>query len=211
MTVRMITCDELATNYEDMCLLQKYYWDLEKSATPTALLLPWILSPAKKKKSAATKALYTILKNYIDKLFCWERGMRNIGLLVEPLHKRLSAIPIAAWEDDMPIVDLVRCEIIHITQNQTLLRRNVSDDMEFCGQKIAKGEFIVYSIYDSHMNPDFYENPEMFNPDHYRPWREEDKKSTFAYVGWGAGRYPCPGMKVAKLEMKAILVLFLAI
>ncbi|KAF8975718.1 cytochrome P450 [Cyathus striatus] len=204
MTVRMITCDELATNYEDMCLLQKYYWDLEKSAMPTALLLPWIPSPVKK-KLAMTKVLYMILKNYIDKqkaaqtpsmdaidvlLGKGDEEHRIISFILSVIFAALintgmNAIPIAAWEDDMPVVNLVLHEIIRITQNQTLLHRNVSDDMEFGGQKIAKGEFIVYSIYDLHMNPDFYENSEMFDPDRYRPGREEDKKSMFAYIGWG--------------------------
>ncbi|KAF8993227.1 cytochrome P450 [Cyathus striatus] len=273
MTVRVLTCDELATNYEDIRILQKYYWDLEKSATPTALLLPWIPSPAKKKKLAANKALYTILKNYVDKRtaaqtpsaeaidILLEKGdnehdiinfvlsvifaaLINTGMNVcwalvylgcnpewrnkvkaeideiiskhtdtissEPLHKRLSGIPLAVWEDDMPIVDVVLREVIRITLNQTFFRRNMSDDiMDIGGHKIARGEFVAYSTYDAHMNPDFYENPEMFDPDRYKPGKEEDKKSTFAYVGWGVGSYPCPGMKLAKLEMKAILVLFL--
>jgi sterol 14-demethylase len=256
-----------------MRLLQKCYWDLEKSSTPTALLLPWFPSPAKRKKKAANAGLYNTLKKYVDKrkavttpsadaidvllgkgeeeheiigfvlsvIFagvintginsCWAllylacnpewraKVKAEIDELIakhtdttstEPLHKRLSAIPVAAWEDEMPIVDVVIRETIRLTQNSTMLRRNVNEEMQIDGHKIAKGEFIAFSVYDSHMNPNFYDRPEIFDPYRYAPGREEDKKSTFAFVGWGAGRHPCTGMKVAKLEIKAILALFLA-
>jgi sterol 14-demethylase len=42
--------------------LQHHYWIIEKSATPTALLLPWFPSPAKRAKEASTKVLYTMLR-----------------------------------------------------------------------------------------------------------------------------------------------------
>ena len=39
---------------------------LEKSATPTALLLPWFPSTGKKNKEIATKSLYTTLNDYVE-------------------------------------------------------------------------------------------------------------------------------------------------
>lgn len=66
MTVRMATCRELSTDLDAVTRLQAEYWSLEKSATPTSLLLPWFPSPAKKRKEAATKELYMILDSYIE-------------------------------------------------------------------------------------------------------------------------------------------------
>jgi cytochrome P450 len=66
MTVRMATCRELASDLPSLNKLQEHYWILEKSATPTALLLPWFPSPAKRAKDAATKALYVMLWDYIE-------------------------------------------------------------------------------------------------------------------------------------------------
>ena len=66
MTVRMATCRELAMDLDTVTRLQKTYWSLEKSATPTSLLFPWFPSPAKRRKEAATKALFTTLSGYVD-------------------------------------------------------------------------------------------------------------------------------------------------
>jgi hypothetical protein len=66
MTVRMATCEELASNREEVDRVHRLYWDLEKSATAVALLLPWFPGKAKKTKKRATKELYTLFSNYID-------------------------------------------------------------------------------------------------------------------------------------------------
>ena len=62
----MATCRELATDLDAVTRLQKTYWTLEKSATPTSLLLPWLPSPAKRRKEVATKALFIMLSEYVD-------------------------------------------------------------------------------------------------------------------------------------------------
>jgi cytochrome P450 len=67
MTVRMAACRELASDLPALTKLQKHYWVLETSATPTALLFPWFPGPAKRAKEASTKALFTILLDYVEK------------------------------------------------------------------------------------------------------------------------------------------------
>jgi len=52
-------------------------------------------------------------------------------------------------------------------------------------------------MYDTHMNPDIYSDPETFDPSRYEEGREEDKRQTFAYMGWGVGTstrdaFSCP-------------------
>jgi sterol 14-demethylase len=66
MTVRMASCHELASDLPALTKLQKNYWDLEKSATPTALLLPWFPSPASRTKKASLTALFQTLWGYIE-------------------------------------------------------------------------------------------------------------------------------------------------
>ena len=66
MTVRMASCDELAKNIEEIEKIQELYWILEKSATPTALLLPWFAGRAKKAKEVATRELYMKFNHYVD-------------------------------------------------------------------------------------------------------------------------------------------------
>ena len=66
MTVRMVTCAELGADFETIEEIQRLYWQLEKSATPTVLLLPWFPGPAKKRKEQATKALFLKLYDYVE-------------------------------------------------------------------------------------------------------------------------------------------------
>jgi len=128
----------------------------------------------------------------------------------EPLHIRLSGIPISAWEDSMPVLDACQKETLRIVQTSAALRRNIFEDLKIGEHVIPKGSFLVYSIADVHLNPDIYEDPFKFDPDRYAEGRGEDKKGTLSYLGWGAGRHLCSGMKVAKLEIKIVIALFLA-
>ncbi|KAF9457599.1 cytochrome P450 [Collybia nuda] len=273
MTVRMATCRELSADLETVTRLQGLYWTLEKSATPTSLLLPWLPSPAKKQKEVATQEIYTLLDQFVEKrraadvpssdaidvllsqgndnqniigfiigvVFagvintginsCWtllflahnpewrKKVETEVQSLImkhtnttssEPLHQRLAAIPISVWEDEMPILDVVIRETIRLVVNGAALRRNVHEDLHMAGKTIPKGNFVTYPVFDAHLNSDIYTNPTKFDPDRFSPDREEDKKEKYAYLGWGAGRHPCTGMKVAKLEIKIIVALFVA-
>ncbi len=61
----MITCRELSQDKAAIEKMAALYWTLEKSATPTALLLPWIPSPAKRMRKAAVTELYIHVVKYV--------------------------------------------------------------------------------------------------------------------------------------------------
>jgi hypothetical protein len=62
----MASCAELAADLKTLEEIQGLYWHFEKSATPTALLLPWFPGPARKRRERVTKALYTKLYDYVE-------------------------------------------------------------------------------------------------------------------------------------------------
>ena len=66
MTVRMATCAELAADFKRIEEIQGLYWRLEKSSTPTSMLLPWFPGAAKKRKERVMKALFTKLHDYVE-------------------------------------------------------------------------------------------------------------------------------------------------
>lgn len=148
------------------------------------------------------------------------------------LATRLSQISPNAWEDDTPTMDLIIRETIRLIVAGSALRRNVKDDLFLDGKKIEKGAFMAMPLSSVHLNPEIYEKPEEFDPGRFEAGREEDKTTTFGYLGWGVGmslqsylfssfpnqidvlisvvgRHPCLGMRFAKLELKIILALFL--
>lgn len=274
MTVSMASCRELAMDIPTITEMQRHYWILEKSSTPAAVLFPWFPSPARRAKKASTKALFTIVSNYIERkkapvpssdaidtllaqgmnnnditgfvMIVIFAGIANTGITCkssrplslpqyyfsthflktpsacwillfisfhahwksaihaeiyallaqytnssDPLHKRLSAIPITAWEDEMPTFELVLREIIRLVFNSTLLRRNLpgSGSLMLPGGvgAIPSGRFLAYSVSDVHMNPSIYTNPGTFDPQRFSPERGEDKREPYSFLGWGAG------------------------
>jgi cytochrome P450 len=124
------------------------------------------------------------------------------------LHEKLGAIPISAWEDELPTLDACIRESQRIAVNGATLRRNLHEEMKIGEQVVKRGDFLAYSLADVHLNPEYYPEPHKYDPGR---WLRPDPvpNTIYPFLGWGAGWHPCAGMKVAKLEMKLILALFL--
>ncbi|KAG6863638.1 hypothetical protein C0991_004520 [Blastosporella zonata] len=131
----------------------------------------------------------------------------------EPLHKRFANVPLEAWENEMSTLDGVIRETLRLTMSSTAMRRNVQRDIQLSSGTLRRGDFLAYSMADVHEDPELYPEPGVFDPDRYKTGREEDKKVAFGHLGFGAGkplgRHLCPGMRVAKVEMKIIIALVL--
>ncbi|KAJ3841606.1 cytochrome P450 [Lentinula raphanica] len=125
----------------------------------------------------------------------------------ETLHSRLSKVPGDAWEDSMPTLDLVISETLRLTMNQTAIRRNIGEDVQIPGGKdiVPGGAFTVYSHADAHLNPEIYPEPWSFQPERFEQGKQ---KSSNDFLGWGAGRHRCVGMRIAKLIIKTVVCTF---
>ena len=124
------------------------------------------------------------------------------------LHERLGAIPISAWEDELPILEACIRESQRISMSSVALRRNLREEIKICGRVVKQGDFLAYPMDEVHLNLEYYPEPHKYDPGRWlRPDSIPDAAYTF--LGWGAGRHTCTGIKVAKLEMKLILAIFL--
>lgn len=111
----------------------------------------------------------------------------------DPIHQRLSTVPISAWEDEMPILESVVRETMRLATNGTLLRRNLIENLAVSDKTLDRGAFMAYNTGDVHLNSNIYSEPEIFEPDRFVAPREEGKSTYAAFLGWGAGRHPCAG------------------
>ncbi|KAI9723793.1 MAG: hypothetical protein M1828_004043 [Chrysothrix sp. TS-e1954] len=138
-----------------------------------------------------------------------------------PLLDQLEQVPLHVWESGFTINDLCLKESIRLQLLGSVLRRNVSgEDIEIPNSAaksptgkpeiIPNGAVVTYHVAEVHNNPDIYKDPEIWDPSRYMEGREEDKKREYAWLGWGAGRHPCLGMRFAKLEQNLIIAFFLA-
>lgn len=127
----------------------------------------------------------------------------------EPLLDRLGKLPLEAWETGFPIVDICLKDSIRLQALGTGFRKNISGKpLQIGTQILPEDAFLVYHFGEHHLNPEIYPNPSKWDPARYLPDRAEDKKDKLAFVGWGAGRHPCLGMKFAKLEQNIITAFF---
>jgi len=76
---------------------------------------------------------------------------------------------------------------------------------EIMGIRIPTGITVIPYLYGTHRNPDFWKQPERFDPDRF----ETEKKKArhpFAHIPFGGGPRVCIGSNLAMIQMLLILV-----
>jgi cytochrome P450 len=84
-----------------------------------------------------------------------------------------------------------------------LTRTPVEDDV-VGGHRVGAGSILMFSSYVTHRRPEFWANPEAFDPERFLP-EEVEKRPQFAYFPLGGGPRVCIGGRLA--EMQSLLVL----
>ncbi len=82
-------------------------------------------------------------------------------------------------------------------------RSPVADD-EILGFTIPKGSSVMLSQWLTHRHPDFWANPEQFDPDRFSPERSANRPR-YAYFPFGGGPRQCIGNVFALTEANLIL------
>ncbi|GAU19155.1 hypothetical protein TSUD_79780 [Trifolium subterraneum] len=77
------------------------------------------------------------------------------------------------------------------------MSREATSDVNIKGYLIPKGWRVLIWARAIHMNPEYYPNPEEFNPSR---WNEYTTKAG-TFLPFGAGSRLCPGADLTKLEM----------
>lgn len=107
----------------------------------------------------------------------------------------LSAIPVSAWEQEMPVLDAIIHETLRLTQTGTALRRNVLQDIDISsahgkqqGQTVLpKGSFLAYWMGEVHLDPRLYVDPFSFNPERHMGEEKAGRGVQYPFLGWGVG------------------------
>lgn len=86
-------------------------------------------------------------------------------------------------------------------------RRPLADD-EIRGYRILAGSAVLVSPYVSHRHPDFWDNPEGFDPERFTPVAVKDRHR-FAYFPFGGGPRICIGNNFALMEATLVAVMLL--
>jgi retinoid hydroxylase len=86
-----------------------------------------------------------------------------------------------------------------------VISRMATEDIEYGGYLIPAGWYVCIFPMLTHLLPEIYQDPDLFDPDRFAPPREEDKKQAYSLIGFGGGVHSCIGVELAQMEMKIIL------
>lgn len=85
-----------------------------------------------------------------------------------------------------------------------VIGRHALDDDEVGGYHIPAGTDVLISQYVTHRHPEFWDNPEGFDPERHTP-EHTAERPPFAFFPFGGGPRRCIGDNFAMLEVRLVL------
>jgi cytochrome P450 len=79
------------------------------------------------------------------------------------------------------------------------VERDAAEDDDIAGIRVVAGNTVAISPYLLHRNPEFWPNPEGFDPRRFLP-ENVSSRQKYAFVPFGGGRRICVGAGLAQLE-----------
>src|SRR6266542_3108922 len=146
--------------------------------------------------SALTWTFYLLSQNPD----CWRKLKAEVD---EVLGGRTPTV------DDVPNLKYTEYVLLEAMRHYppifVLMRRALEDDT-VGGYHIPKDSTVVLCSYVTHRHPDFWENPEGFDPDRFTPERSAGLPR-MAYFPYGGGPRKCIGNTFAALEMPLVVAM----
>ncbi|XP_052203536.1 beta-amyrin 6-beta-monooxygenase-like [Diospyros lotus] len=107
------------------------------------------------------------------------------------------------WEDieKMRFSWNVARESLRLSSSTQETFREVTNDFTFAGYTIPKGWKALWSMHSTHKNPEYFPNPEEFDPSRF----EGSGPPSYTFTPFGGGPRMCPGREYARLAMLVFL------
>jgi cytochrome P450 len=75
----------------------------------------------------------------------------------------------------------------------------------FEGYEIPEGSMVVVSPIVTHHMPEWWSEPERWDPERFAPGRAEHERHTHSWIPFGGGPHHCIGLRFAELQIKAVM------
>lgn len=105
----------------------------------------------------------------------------------------------------MTALDLVMKESLRLCPPVPAQPRMAIKDTSVQGFHIPEGTIVTTSSLSGQRDPEFFTNPDMFDPERFGPERAEDKSHRFAWMPFGGGVHKCIGLYFGQMEIKTIM------
>jgi sterol 14-demethylase len=104
---------------------------------------------------------------------------------------------------EIPKLENAIKEALRLHPPLIILMRKVMYDFHYDGFTVPAGRLVAVSPAVSNRMPEYFPEPDRYDPSRYEEGREEDRQS-FAWIPFGAGRHRCVGAAFAMMQLKAI-------
>jgi cytochrome P450 len=107
--------------------------------------------------------------------------------------------------EQLELTDLVMKETLRIDAPVPVLPRVAVTDTEVLGRRVPRGSLVLALPRFTHHMPEYWNEPERFDPLRFTAERREDKVHKQAWSPFGAGVHKCIGLHFASMQIKAIM------
>ena len=106
---------------------------------------------------------------------------------------------------EFEIVGRVFNECLRLHPALVAFPRLTTKEIIYKGFRVPAYTNIGITPYLSHLDPNYFPDPEKFDPNRFSPERAEHKKHSHAFIPFGAGHHVCIGKYFAEMEAKIIM------
>jgi cytochrome P450 len=121
--------------------------------------------------------------------------------LRQELDNLQGNIPTAENLQQLVYTKAVLNESMRLRPPVGIMMRRISKDTELDGYLLKQGRLAIFSIYNIHHHPDFWQQPEQFDPERFLS--AENRR--FSFMPFGTGERICIGNHFALLESQLLL------
>ncbi|XP_064615694.1 cytochrome P450 3A24-like [Liolophura sinensis] len=101
----------------------------------------------------------------------------------------------------LPYLEMCLHESMRLFPPILRLSRGAEEDISIKGHFISKGTGISVPVYVLHRDPEYWPNPDKFDPERFSP-QNQDKNHPFALIPFSAGPRNCVGKRMALVAAK---------
>ncbi|KAL7292865.1 hypothetical protein TKK_0013539 [Trichogramma kaykai] len=105
---------------------------------------------------------------------------------------------------DMTYLEWCVKEALRLYPPVSTMTRTITEDLQLKDFLVPAGTEVIFHLYDTHRDPNFWEDPDKFDPERFSPERSHGRHP-FSYLPFSAGPRNCIGQKFALMELKSLM------
>jgi cytochrome P450 len=151
------------------------------------------LMAAQDTTSSALTSLFYVLSQYPE----WQARLRREHAVFKPLnYDNLGKLTHTSN---------VFKEVLRLFTPGAVIPRRALHDVAYDGYRIPKGVIVSVSPVHNHYLPEYWRDPESFDPDRFGQDRQEDKQHPYLFAPFSGGAHKCIGMHFSDMEIKCVV------